>query len=201
MSPQGFLLAYHGCDASVGEQILQGKDHVRPSSNKHDWLGYGSYFWENSPTRALQWAKFLQTHPQLSRNPIAKPFVVGAILNPGRCLDLTEAHSLELVKDAYLEFRASLENINLPLPANEKGHSEDEDLVKRYLDCAVIEFLHALQVKKERPPFDSVRGAFFEGGNLYPGARISAKTHIQWCVRDPLKSIVGYFRVPPSSRD
>jgi hypothetical protein len=94
-----------------------------------------------------------------------------------------------------------MDSINLPLPANEKGHSEDEDLVKRYLDCAVIEFLHALQTKKNRPPFDSVRGAFFEGGDLYPGARISAKTHIQWCVRDPLKSIVGYFRVAASGQD
>lgn len=200
MTPQGFLLVYHGCGATVGEQILQGKDHVRPNSNNHDWLGYGSYFWENSPTRAFQWAKFLQSHPQLSRSPIVKPFVVGAILDPGRCLDLTEAHSLGLLKDAYREFRASMESIDRSLPANEKGHSEDEDLVKRYLDCAVLEFLHVLQSKKQRPPFDSVRGAFFEGGDLYPGARISAKTHIQWCVRDPLKSVVGYFRVTPAAQ-
>ncbi len=201
MTSQGFLLVFHGCDEAVGERILQGKDHVRPSSNKHDWLGYGSYFWENSPTRALQWAKFLQAHPQLSRTPVKTPFVVGAVLNPGRCLDLTEAHSLGLVKDAYGEFRASLENIDSQLPVNEKGHSADDDLVKRYLDCAVIEFLHALQAQKKRPPFDSVRGAFFEGGDLYPGARISAKTHIQWCVRDPLKSIVGYFRITKTAQD
>lgn len=201
MTSQGFLLVFHGCDATVGELILQGKDHVRSSSNKHDWLGSGAYFWENSPIRALQWAKFLQSHPQLSRTPIKTPFVVGAILNPGRCLDLTEVHSLGLLKDAYCEFRSSLENINLPLPVNEKGHSSDEDLVKRYLDCAVIEFLHVLQAKKERPPFDSVRGAFFEGGDLYPGARISAKTHIQWCVRNAQKSIVGYFRVTSTTQD
>jgi hypothetical protein len=47
-------------------------------------------------------------------------------------------------------------------------------------------------------PFATVRGIFTEGGELYPGGRIMAKTHVQVCVRDPEKSIKGYFRpLPP----
>lgn len=201
MTPEGFILAYHGCDAQIGESILSGNGHIHPSLNKHDWLGSGAYFWENSPTRALQWAQFLKDHPKISPGAVKKPFVIGAIIKPGRCLDLTEAHCLGLVKEAYEEFRAAVERSDAVLPINEPGHSADQDLVKRFLDCAVIQFLHTLQTDGNRPPFDTVRGAFFEGGELYAGARISARTHIQWCVRDPLKSVVGYFRVTSNTKE
>ncbi len=201
MTPEGVILAYHGCDARVGEAILAGNAHVRPSTNKHDWLGSGAYFWENSPMRALQWAQFLKDHPAIAASKVNEAFVIGAIIKPGRCLDLTEAHCPGLVGEAFNEFRATVERSGAVLPTNEPGHSGDQDLVKRFLDCAVIEFLHTLQADENRPSFDTIRGAFFEGGALYPGARISAKTHIQWSVRDPGKSIVGYFRVIASGRD
>jgi hypothetical protein len=62
------------------------------------------------------------------------------------------------------------------------------------LDCAVINYVHALREGDKRlPPFESVRGAFSEGQPLYDGARIMAKTHIQICVRHSA-SIRGYFR-------
>jgi len=201
MTPEGFVLAYHGCDVEVGEGILAGKNHVRPSTNKHDWLGSGAYFWENSPKRALQWAQFLKAHPKIASGRVDEPFVIGAIIKPGRYLDLTEAHCLGLVGEAYEELRATVERSGAVLPNNEAGHCGDEDLVKRFLDCAVIEFLHTLRADEHRPPFDTVRGAFFEGGELYPGARISARTHIQWCVRNPLESIVGYFRVTATTQE
>lgn len=195
MNEPGVVLAYHGCDRSVGERILSGEEHVRVSKNKHDWLGPGAYFWENSPHRALEWGKFLHKNPQLTKKPIKEPFVIGSILLPGRCLDLTEAHSLGILRDAYKEFAAMMKEAGTPLPRNEKGHSEDEDLVKRYLDCAVINFLHSIRQDRKLERFDSLRGAFFEGGPLYPGAGVSKKTHIQWCVRNPKRSVLGYFRV------
>ncbi len=42
------------------------------------------------------------------------------------------------------------------------------------------------------PPFDSVRGVFFEGNELYEGAGFLDKTHIQICIRNP-NLIRGYF--------
>jgi hypothetical protein len=201
MTPEGFVLAYHDWDVGVGEGVLAGKNHVRPSTNTDDWLGSGAYFWENSPKRALRWAQFLKAHPRIASGRVDEPFVIGAIIKPGRYLDLTEAHYLRLVGEAYEEFRGTVEQLDAVLPSNEASHCGDEDLVKRFLDCAVIEFLHTLRAEGHRLPFDTVRGTFFEGGELYPGARISARTHIQWCVRDSLESIVGYLRVTPMTQE
>ena len=46
-----FVLGFHGCDRSVGENVLSGKTRLRKSSNDYDWLGNGIYFWENNPQR------------------------------------------------------------------------------------------------------------------------------------------------------
>lgn len=41
-------------------------------------------------------------------------------------------------------------------------------------------------------PFDSVRGAFTEGGPAFEGAGLHAKTHIQLCIRN-MNCIHGFF--------
>jgi hypothetical protein len=38
-----------------------------------------------------------------------------------------------------------------------------------------------------------VRAPFFEGGELFEGSKLSEKCHVHWCVRDPKRSIIGYF--------
>lgn len=193
MYASAFVLGFHGCDETVGEAVLAGKQHLVPSTNDHDWLGHGIYFWENSPERARQWAEFLARHPRRSRRPVTKPFVVGAIIDLGFCLDLTEASSLEAVRTAHQELSDLFEAADIWLPPNEPGHSADENLIKRNLDCAVINYLHQARAGQGEPPYDSVRGAFFEGRPLYAGAGIMEKTHIQICVRNP-RQIRGYFR-------
>ena len=82
MTLPGFVLAYHGCDKEVGERILAGKDHVRISTNEYDWLGPGAYCWENSPQRALDWAKFLKARPKSAGGGVKQPFALGAIIHP-----------------------------------------------------------------------------------------------------------------------
>lgn len=195
MYASAFVLGFHGCDEEVGEAVLAGREGLKPSTNSYDWLGHGIYFWENSPKRALEWARYVNGHPGLFRSKINRPFVVGAVIDLGRCLDLMEAESLEFVKAAYSELALGYAALELPLPRNESSNSRDEDLVKRKLDCAVINYVHALRADADgpQPPYDAVRGAFSEGQPLYDGARIMAQTHIQFCVRSA-KSIRGYFR-------
>ncbi len=106
-----------------------------------------------------------------------------------------------LLKAAYERMVRALAGAGVPLPANAAGFSGDKDLVKRYLDCAVVGFLHQLRAKKRLSPFNTVRAAFFEGQPLYPGAGFAAKTHIQWCVRNPRQSILGYFRPLPEPEE
>jgi len=195
-----FALAYHGCDEAVGERILRNKEHVSLSTNDYDWLGNGAYFWENSPVRALSWAGFIKDNPQHFKHTIKKPFVAGAIIEIGRCLDLTDEESLKIVAGNYADYKKIFDEAGAVLPQNAPSHSDDADLVKRHLDCAVINYVHAIRQKKGLPAFDTVRGIFTEGGELYPGAKIMAKTHVQICVRDPKASVKAYFR-PMSNRD
>jgi hypothetical protein len=194
MYASAFVLGFHGCDESVGERILAGKDHLEPSTNDYDWLGHGIYFWENSPERAKQWAEFLAKHSPKLSNRITKPFALGAIIDLGNCLDLTEAASLGVVRSGFKELKQGFETVGLKLPRNEPGARGDMDLLKRKLDCTVINYVHAMRADEGGlTPFDSVRGAFSEGLPLYDGAKIMAKTHIQICVRSR-SSIRGYFR-------
>ena len=74
------------------------------------------------------------------------------------------------------------------LPENKKGKNTD-DLLLRNLDCLVIESVH-----NERQPlsFDSVRGVFWEGQELYNNAGFKEKNHIQIYIRNP-NCIKGYF--------
>lgn len=194
MFAASFVLGYHGCDKRVGERILRNDDHVAVSRNRYDWLGEGAYFWENSPERALQWAEFLKKHPPQPDRRIRSPFVIGAIIDLGNCLDLTDASSLKIVRGGYEEFQRATVLADAELPVNEPALDDDTDLVKRHLDCAVINFVHLLREREGLDAFDTVRGVFTEGAPLYPGAKILAKTHMQICVRNPQASIKGYFR-------
>lgn len=194
MRHSGWVLAYHGCDKTVGERILAGKAEVTASRNEHDWLGTGAYFWEHSFSRALRWAEFLRDHPKYSRRPIRRPFVIGAIIDPGNCLDLTEGECLDVLKVAADEFIAFSNAAGNSLPKNEPGFSGDEDLVKRKLDCAIINALHLFREETGQSSFHTVRCPFLEGGPLFEGARIFSRTHVQWCVRDPRKNVFAYFR-------
>ena len=55
-----------------------------------------------------------------------------------------------------------------------------------------IEFIHQHRKKNRLPEFDSVRGVFFEGKELYPNAGFKEKNHIQIAIRN-LNCIKGYF--------
>lgn len=182
------VLGFHGCDKKVYESVLYRHEELRQSKNKYDWLGPGIYFWENNVERARQWAE-----DHCRRTGRGEPAVIGAVIDLGHCLNLTDsAFSGELSK-AYDYLCLFCESAGEPLPTNHGG----KDLLLRDLDCAVINQLHVFdeQLARDDPshkPFDSVRGAFSEGEPLYDGSQFFAKTHIQLCVRNP-NCIKGYF--------
>jgi hypothetical protein len=193
MKMGSFVLGYHGCDRAIGEAVLAGKKDLKPSKNPHDWLGHGIYFWENNPQRALDWARFMAGHSEF-KNRVTKPYAIGAIIDLGNCLDLTESISLRTVKASYDYLKMMNELLETPMPVNESGFKGDEDLIKRYLDCAVINNAHALREEEQLEPFATVRAPFTEGNELFTGSKIQSKTHIQICVREPAR-IRGVFRI------
>ena len=186
------VLAYHGCDLETAQELLSGSP-FQPSNRDYDWLGVGSYFWENDIVRAYRWA----TEP---RRESEHPSVVGAAIELGNCLDLTTQSGIATVKLAYDDFILMAEGDGVPIPKNvDPGNESSGDKIIRRLDCAVMNCLfEILRTAQESPPksqpYTTVRALFPEGSELYPGAGFRDKTHIQICVRDP-EQILGVFRI------
>lgn len=149
----GLILGFHGCDESVRDKIVSnGILNLNPSENSYDWLGNGTYFWENNLSRAFKYAEDLKNNPHKTKSKIIKPSVLGAIIDLGHCLDL----------------------------------------LLRNLDCAVIQTIHQFNRDEGLAEFDTVRGVFLEGDELYPNAGFREKNHIQIAVRNP-NCIKGFF--------
>jgi hypothetical protein len=180
---RGLVLGFHGCDLKVRNLIVSGEQEIKASHNDFDWLGHGIYFWENSIARAEEYANYLKKHPNRSHNPIKKPSVVGSILDLGFCLDLTDFRSLTLLKIAYKIVIETYKKSGFVIPENTSGGS-NSDLLRRELDCAVIETLHLTRQKNNLEPYDSIKAVFWEGRELYPKAGFKEKNHIQLCIRN-----------------
>lgn len=182
-----FILGYHGCDKAVGERILKGET-FRQSSNDYDWLGPGIYFWEANPLRGLDFAREAKKRPA---SKIKQPFVIGAVISLGLCLDLTTSAGIEQVRTAYNALRELAAVSSVELPQN------TGDGLLRRLDCAVIQMVHTIRSDRGEQPIDSVKGVFVEGERVYEGSGFHEKTHIQIAVRNS-NCIKGVFRVPQS---
>ena len=156
------------------------------SNNDYDWLGPGIYFWEANPQRGLEFAKEASKREPLR---ISNPFVIGAVIELGLCLDLTTSIGLEWVRIAYDSLVHVARAAALDLPSN------SGDNLTRNLDCAVIRRLHTILDAQKLPPIDTLKGVFTEGQPVYPGAGFREKTHIQIAVSNP-RCIKGVFRVP-----
>ena len=166
-----FVFGFHGCDRSVAEKVLAGEAELCPSDNGYDWLGTGIYFWENAPERALEWA--------CAQNK-KDPYVVGAIIQLSSCLNLMDKGSAFTLNDTYQKIQAT----GAALPENNgKLHNLDMIVINAATHFA----------EKEGRYFDTVRGAFIEGDEVFPNSSIRTDTHIQLCVRNP-ECILAYFR-------
>lgn len=181
------VIGFHSCDKEVGLRVLNGYDELLPSQNTWDWLGSGIYFWEQNPLRAQEYALESAQRKQFNKKPINTPFVIGAIIELGNCLDLIESGSLDILSKAYTTLKKAKDAAGEKMPVNNKNN--------RALDCAVIEYLHNSNAR-ENKSYDTVRCAFPEGEQAYPDSFISSRLHIQLCVRNPA-CIKGFFLPRP----
>lgn len=94
-------MGFHSCDREVGLSVLNGNTQLKPSNNIWDWLGKGIYFWEQNPKRALEYSIESATKKQFNKIPIKTPFVIGAIIELGNCLNLIEPESLTVLKESF----------------------------------------------------------------------------------------------------
>ncbi len=180
---QRLVVGYHGCDRSVVESVLLDDTPLSPSRNNYDWLGEGIYFWEHGAKRAMEFARWKQ-----GRGDIKEASVLGAYIHLGNCFDLTDTTATRTLRYFYDRVQAMAFKDGIAMPENLPGGSDDHDLVRRFLDCAVLNL--ALETNQK---IQTVRGVFVEGEEAYPGAGIHLKTHVQIAVREP-GCILGYFK-------
>jgi hypothetical protein len=167
------VLGYHGCAPEFAEALIRGEmalDAWQPSRNPYDWLGHGIYFWEFAPHRTRVWG--------------GKGGVVGAVLQLGLCLDLTDVKHTNLLREEYRAVRRSRRQLGVPMPRN-RGKRRD-------LDCLIINELTRSSERKGIN-FQTVRCPFLEGRPAFPGSGILHESHVQITVRDP-SCILGVFR-------
>jgi len=189
----GLILGFHGCDKELRDKIVAEKGEVlEHSDNSYDWLGSGIYFWENNYKRALEFATYLSENPPHNKKQkIKEPAVLGAIIDLGYCFDLLDSENLSFLSEGFKLIEKSKDEYGINIPENVPLR-ENGDLLIRLLDCAVIESIHKFNKDKKKPGYDSVRGVFFEGDELYPNAGFKEKNHIQIALRNP-NCIKGYF--------
>jgi len=182
---------FYGCDKQLALKVLHGEEEINPSENSWDWLGWGIYFWEYNPLRALRYAEDVANGFQKNKRKIQNPFVLGAIVSLGDCLNLIEPAAISLLEQGYEEFKKFCNVSKRKIPTNAGA--------KRELDCAVVQHLHEVKKRLDNKPFDTVRGAFKEGKEIYPGSNFMTHDHIQIAVNN-VSNVKGYFLPKPYSK-
>ena len=171
------VLGYHGCHPEFARDMISGEsdtDNWLPSENVYEWLGNGIYFWEYGPERAFDYDN--------------RGDAIGAIIQLGNCLDLTDIGATRLLARQYELLKVDYQRRGIALPKN-RGMRGD-------LDCLVINEL----VAATGNVFDTVRCPFLEGNLAYPDSRIYSQSHVQIAVRNPA-AILGVFRPTPRLGD
>lgn len=187
---QRTVFAFHGCDRRVRDAVLLGKQKLLTSLNTYDWLGTGIYFWEHSPSRALEWAT---QQSKRKGTKLKEPAVVGAIIQLGNCFDLLDVKFTQMLSEAAKNFIQTLNAQGITLPVNQSAGLNDYDWLRRERDCFILNNVIPTLELQEATAFHSVRSVFQEGSPAFDGAGIKLKSHIQIAVRDP-RAIIGYFQ-------
>ena len=164
------VVGYHGTRRATAQALADGAP-FDPSTNDDDWLGHGVYFWEYAPRQAWRWA--LNRH-----GPDAA--VVAAMIRLGRCLDLLDPASSDVVVQMDQQFTRDAEARGKAVPRNFRS--------RKLRDCAVFNHLHGVFLATGLP-FTSTRAVFVPMGKggferLWPHSGVFSGGHIQLCVRD-----------------
>jgi hypothetical protein len=185
------LIAYHGCDITVRDDLVRGRlETLEHSQNEYDWLGPGAYFFEGDVTRAVMFAEASHANPtkRYTRRPIATPAAVGAVLCVTSWLDMT-------TQEGITEFGRALDGLRgtgIDLPVNRAADNDDADIIYRALDSAVFSYMHQVRSSEKLSPYDAVRGAFPQGPEVATRSGFRTRTHVQIAVRNNA-CVVGWF--------
>lgn len=178
---------FHGTTLNAAEKLLGGDDWL-PSINEGDWLGYGSYFFEDGAARAMHWAR-------LSCAGTGEAAAVLRVdIDLSNCLDLLDLTDFEIVRDIY----DSIKN-KIPLPTQEplevrQGRARPPRAgtplkMRNKRDRFIVDYcVDALKPGRE---ITAVRSAFLWGHALSAQSCLFNWNRVEIAVRDPRKAITG----------
>lgn len=169
---------------------MSGQGPFRPSTNSHDWLGHGIYFFEESETFAVDWALGRVAALAL-QGVLDSHAVIAADLDLSGCLDLCSG-----------DFSRDLARIHLTLPlpvraqhaprlttAGGQQHTVGDvgmplhSLSFNYTDTTVLNAL-VHDLKKNGTAITSKRAAFVDGDQLYTNSYFFRRSQVQIAVLD-----------------
>lgn len=153
------------------------EQEVKAFPHAYDWLGTGAYFWEDGRNRAWRWAQ--EQHGDNAA-------VVGVDIRLGRCLNIVDSAHHSLLQVAYETLRERATSTGKSLPENTLNGFHA-------LDCLVVNYVCDVLLRGD---VETVRAAFPEGDEVYPGAMFTRDAHVHLCVRQP-SAYVGPFEIEP----
>ena len=157
-------IGFHGTSVERAGRILAGG--FQPSRNDYDWLGDGAYFFQDSPSRAWQWARDRFG---------AHAAVLGAEIDLTDCLDLLAVRWRRILAVAHEGYVRQLVISGTTPPRQTAGAHR--------LDRVVINYAADL-LAEDGVMVRSVRAAFEEGPPIYDGSALRTHSHVQIAVRD-----------------
>lgn len=135
------VLGFHGCHRKTFQSVIMEGGSLKKSANSYDWLGNGIYFWEQNYQRALEWA--------IHRYGEDEGAVIGAVLDLGYCLNLTDSASADILRKGYEILKSRCEMVGNKIPQN-RPSKKTTDVLLRDLDCAVIQQIHDFNSQEKK---------------------------------------------------
>ncbi len=156
------IYGYHGTYEDAAASILT--NGFWSSKNETDWLGDGTYFWQDAPIRAWEWA---------DKHYGPNAAVVRSLIRLEDCIDLFDIEWMEELKSIALIF---LDKYSEYLPEQKnKAHRRDR-LFFNFVVDTLNEQLGA-NIK-------GIRSVFIEGEPIIDQSAIYDLSHVQIAVRD-----------------
>ncbi len=160
-------IGYHGTTLEAAKMIA--REGFKISSNEYDWLGDGIYFFQDSQSRAWEWAY------QVSSKRNSPPVVIACQIDLTNCWDLLDPAAVRRLGNYYNDVLNFYNRTGAVKPRQSGGYRGMDRIVLNYA-CNVL--------NETQPTITVVRGAFEEGVPAFPGSGISDGQHIQLAVRE-----------------
>lgn len=189
------LLLYHATSRDAWLQI-QAQGSMVQSTNNHDWLGKGIYFWQAAPIRAWMWKRFY-ARPTLTADELVV-LELRLTVNPADCLDLLDIRWAKLISlvgrtvpEGWRVSDIDEKTIQRRLRRNARVSRADQ----HFLDCEAINQVCDTLEHRRHVRIKLVRAAFQHMDRHYPYSAFREGDHVQVAIRDPAIIRIGELRV------